>query len=264
MESPWVISCQSRADGYLAVAHLDQALALELAHHLRDCLTGGYDHVRQVLVGKVHVEDRGGSVGLPETGIQVLQQLGKTCRDLPVEEAIHNFLGLLEALKERGEQLQDELRFSFYDLDQHGLPYYGHPGGGQRLGKYGLPRPLLEAQLPKNVTLLEECHRGLLVVAVDLVEPYRPDQDKVKMSVGVPRGEDVVLGPIASLSHPDARVLEIFEGEAQITGGRGGRFWVVLDHFCTSPLQTLGPDVCEDDHLTNEYAPGAAGCHQAF
>src|SRR5918995_3205212 len=132
------------------------------------------------------------------------------------------------------------------------------------MGEDGLPRPFLEAQLSEGITILEEGDRGLLIVAIDLVEPYRPGQDKVKMSVGVARDEDIVLGPIASLSHPNARVLEIFEREAPITGGRAGGFWVVLDHFYTSPLQTLGPDVCEDDHLTNEYAPGVAGCHRAF
>src|SRR5215207_10609191 len=84
------------------------------------------------------------------------------------------------------------------------------------------------------------------------------------MFVGVARDEDVVLGPIASLSHPNARFLEIFEREDPITGGKGGRFWVILDHFYTSPLETWSTDVCEDDHLTNEYAPGAAGCHRAF
>jgi hypothetical protein len=44
------------------------------------------------------------------------------------------------------------------------------------------------------------------------------------MSVGFARGEDVVLGPVTSLSHPNARFLEIFEREAPIIGGRGGGF----------------------------------------
>src|SRR5829696_9615594 len=112
MESLPGLSWQAPAGSYPGVSPPEPALALQLAHRLRDCLTGGCDHVCQVLVGKVHVEDRGGSVGLPETLTQVLQQLDETCRDLPVEEAIYNFLGLLEAFIERGEQLHDELRIS--------------------------------------------------------------------------------------------------------------------------------------------------------
>src|ERR671911_765693 len=108
------------------------------------------------------------------------------------------------------------------------------------MGEDGLPRPFLEAQLSEGITILEEGDRGLLIVAIDLVEPYRPGQDKVKMSVGVAREEDIVLGPVASLSHPNARFLEIFEREAQITGGRAGGLWVVLDHLCISPLESLG------------------------
>jgi hypothetical protein len=114
-----------------------------------------------------------------------------------------------------------------------------HPDVGQRVGEVGLPRPLLEAQLSEDVTVLEEGDRGLLVVAVDLVEPYRPGQDEVKMAVGVTRSEDVVFGPIAPLNHPNTRSLEIFVGETPITGGRAGGFWVVLDHFCTSPSSLI-------------------------
>src|SRR5829696_34545 len=151
MESLPGLSWQAPAGSYPGVSPPEPALALELAHRLRDCLTGGCDHVCQVLVGKAYVEDRGGSIDLPETVAQVLQQLGKTCRDLPVQEAIYNFLGLLEALDERGEQLYDELRISLYALDQHGFPHYGHPDVGQRVGEDGLPRrPLLEAQLSED------------------------------------------------------------------------------------------------------------------
>jgi hypothetical protein len=45
------------------------------------------------------------------------------------------------------------------------------------MGEDGLPSPLLKAQLSEDVTVLEEGDRGLLVVAVDLVEPYRPAPD---------------------------------------------------------------------------------------
>jgi hypothetical protein len=97
----------------------------------------------------------------------------------------------------------------------------------------------LEAQLSEGVTVFKEGDRGLLVVAVELVEPYRTGQDKVKMSVGVTRGEDGLLGPIASLGHPNARFLEIFEEEASITCGKAGGLWVVIDHLCISPLESL-------------------------
>ena len=75
----------------------------------------------------------------------------------------------------------------------------------------GSAQTLLEAQLSEDVTVLEEGDRGLLVVAVDLVEPYRTGQE-VKMFVGVTRGEDASW-PHSVARPPECPLLEIFEGE---------------------------------------------------
>src|SRR5215218_7992695 len=103
-------------DYYPMVAGLDEAGALELAHLLGDGLPGGEDHVRQVLVREAHLEDRGRAVGLPETLAQVREQRDQACRHLPVQKTSYRLVGLLEALGERGEQLQGELWVAIYGL----------------------------------------------------------------------------------------------------------------------------------------------------
>src|SRR5215207_7134167 len=57
---------QFGTEDYLAVLNLDGAVALELAHDLRDRFAGRGDHVRHVLVRKAYAEERTHPVGFTE------------------------------------------------------------------------------------------------------------------------------------------------------------------------------------------------------
>src|SRR5918994_338975 len=222
---------QLRGDGYPPVAYLDEPVALELAHHLRDGLAGRDDHVRQILVREAYVQDRARPVCLPETLAEVEEQRGQTRRDFPVQEAFNHLVGLLETLGEGAEQLHGELRPALYDLGENRFPHHGHPGVGNRLGEDALVGSLVEAELAEDAPVLQQRDRGLLVIAVDLVEAHRALEQEVELSVGIAWGEDKVLGSEASLGHSDARSLEIFE--AKVLEGRGcrGTLDVVSEHL---------------------------------
>jgi hypothetical protein len=69
-----------------AIAYLDDAVALELAHDLRDGLAGRGDHVRQILLGQVNIEQDACAVFFTKFLAQVEKQRGKPGCDLPVQE----------------------------------------------------------------------------------------------------------------------------------------------------------------------------------
>src|SRR5215210_1653475 len=64
---------QFRMEYYLAVLDLDGAVALELAHDLRDRFAGRGDHIRHILVRKAYAEARTHPVGFTEALTQVQQ-----------------------------------------------------------------------------------------------------------------------------------------------------------------------------------------------
>src|SRR5215204_3707559 len=103
-------------DGYLAVLHLDGAVALKLAHNLGDGLAGRGYHVRQLLMRKAHVQRSACSVLFPET-LAEFQEQGRQARgDLPVQEALYDLVRLSQAFGEGGEKLHGELRAPLYNL----------------------------------------------------------------------------------------------------------------------------------------------------
>src|SRR5215212_400088 len=221
---------QLRGNGYPAVTHLDETGALEPAHLLGDGLPGGEDHVRQILVGETHLENRARVVGLPEAVAQVREQRGQTRRYLPVQETFDRLVGLPEALGEGGEQLQGELRASLYDLIENRLPHHRHPSVGDRLGEGILAGPLLEAKLAEDVPLGQQRCRGFLVVAVYLVQAHSALEQEVKVIVGITRRKDHVLCREAPVGHPDAGSLKVLKLKmSRICGGRGSR-GVVFKH----------------------------------
>jgi hypothetical protein len=88
-------------DGDTAVAGLDHAVALEFAYDLRDGLAGRGDHVHQVLVRQAHVDEH----ALAEALAQVHEQRRQAGRDLPVQGALYDLVGLPETLGEQGIEL---------------------------------------------------------------------------------------------------------------------------------------------------------------
>src|SRR5688572_23115489 len=94
---------QPWGDGDPAASYLDQAVTLELAHHLGDGLPGGGDHVRKFLVREAELEEPTLAVGLAEAVGQVPEQGGKPRRHLPAQEVFDRLVGLPEALGERRE-----------------------------------------------------------------------------------------------------------------------------------------------------------------
>jgi hypothetical protein len=130
----------------------------------------------------------------------------------PVQEAVYNLIGLLEAFGEGEEELRRKLRTALYDLGEDRFPHPDHPDVGERLGEDALPRPLLEAQLAKDASVLQR-DRGLIVFAVDLVQAHYTLEQEVELAVvavGVARPKDSVPGSKAPLGDPDARFLETF------------------------------------------------------
>ena len=96
-------------DGDPAVSGLDDAVALELAHHLGDGLAGRGDHVRQILVREAHVYE----IVLAEAFAEVHEQRRQAGRDLPVQQALYDLVGLAQPLGERREQPEGELGVAF-------------------------------------------------------------------------------------------------------------------------------------------------------
>src|SRR5215212_1072871 len=222
---------QLRGNGYPAVTHLDETGALEPAHLLGDGLPGGEDHVRQILVGETHLENRARVVGLPEAVAQVREQRGQTRRYLPVQETFDRLVGLPEALGEGGEQLQGELRASLYDLIENRLPHHRHPGVGDRLGEGILAGPLLEAKLAEDVPLGQQSGRGFLVVAVYLVQAHSALEQEVKVTIGIAGGVDDVPGSEAPRCHPDAGSLKVLKPKMpRNCGGQRSRD-IVIKHY---------------------------------
>src|SRR5215212_4684076 len=250
---------QLRGNGYPAVTHLDETGALEPAHLLGDGLPGGEDHVRQILVGETHLENRARVVGLPEAVAQVREQRGQTRRYLPVQETFDRLVGLLEALGEGGEQLQGELRASLYDLIENRLPHHRHPGVGDRLGEGILAGALLEAKLAEDVPLGQQRGRGLLVVAVYLVQAHSALEQEVKVTIGIAGGVDDVPGSEAPRCHPNVCPLKIFEAKVSPTCGRRKGLGVVVDHDECSPLETLNPSMIISRTSMSRACPGAIG-----
>ena len=74
-------------------------------------------------------------------------------------------------------------------------------------------RPSTRLSLPKTPPVLEEGRRGLLVVAVDLVQPHRAGEQEVELVVGIAWREDRVLRLETPLDGPEAGPLEIVEVE---------------------------------------------------
>src|SRR5215210_7613962 len=157
----------------------------------------------------------------PEMLGEVQQQGRKTRGDLPVQEALDDLVGLPQALGEGGEELHSILRTPLYDLGQGGLLGTGHPHVGDGLSEDVLPAALDQAQPAKYPGIPEERGRGLLVVAVDLVQAHRALEQEIELVVGIAGVKNDVLGPEAPLDHTDTRALEIVEAEP--VGCRGGR-----------------------------------------
>ncbi len=80
------------------ILNLNRIFALELAHDLGYRLAGRGDHVRQVLVRQAHVEDGADSVSFAEAIAQVQEQGRQSRRDLPVQEALYDLVGLSKSL----------------------------------------------------------------------------------------------------------------------------------------------------------------------
>src|SRR5829696_2550954 len=230
---------QLRGNGYPAVPYLDETGALKPAHLLGDGLPGGEDHVRQVLVREAHLENRVRTVRLPETVAQVREERGQTRRYLPVQETFYRLVELPKTLGERGEQLQGELRASLYDLVEDRLPHHRHPGVGDRLGESILAGLLLEAKPAEDVTLRQQRSRGLLVVAIDLVQPHCALEQKVEVTIGIAGGVDGLPGPEAPLGHHDARRRKVLGTKAELTRGRRKGLDVVVEHYGHPPLETM-------------------------
>ena len=75
-----------------------------------------------------------------------------------------------------------------------------------------------EVELAEHATVFEERRRGLLVVAVDLVQAHRAGEQEVELVVGVPRREDRVFRPETPLHGPEPGPLEFFETEPLRSG----------------------------------------------
>src|SRR5919107_243388 len=200
-------------DYHPTVAALDQAVALELAHHLGDGLPGGGDHVGEVLVRKAHVYKGTHPVGLAEALAQVHEQRRQPGRDLPVQQALYNLIGLPEPLGERGEELEGEAGIALDHPLYRSLLDARDPRVGDGLGEDILPAPLDEVELAEDGALLEERGRGLLIVAVDLVQAHRAREQKVELIVRVARGKDHVPRTEAPLYGPQSGLLEVLETE---------------------------------------------------
>src|SRR5215210_2096614 len=202
------------------ILNLNRIFTLELAHDLGDRFAGRGDHVRQVLVRQAHAEDRTHPVGFAEAIAEVQEQGRKTGRDLPVQEALYDLVGLSESLGERGKELHGELRMALYGLGERALLDAGHPRVGHNFGKDVLPATLDEAQLAKYPALLEQSGGGLLIVAVDLVQAHGAIEQEVEPVVRISWGEDNVLCPEAPFDQSDAHPLEVFG--TQNLHSRGG------------------------------------------
>src|SRR5829696_6446276 len=138
------------------------------------------------------------------------QQGREARRNLAVQEAVYDLVGLPEAFGEGGEKLHGEIGAALDDLGEGGLLQARHPHVGDGLRENVLPAPLDEGELAEDAAILQQSGRRLLVVAVHLVKPDRSLHQKVELVVGVPRREDGVLGPVAPLDHADPGPLEVF------------------------------------------------------
>ena len=72
------------------------------------------------------------------------------------------------------------------------------PRVGNGLCEDVLPASLDQAELAEDAAFLEERGRGLLVVAVDLVQTHRAREQEVELIVGIPGVKIVSLGESAS------------------------------------------------------------------
>ena len=152
-------------------------------------------------------------VALAEALAQVHEQRRQPGRDLPVEQALYNLVGLPEPFGERGEELEGEAWIVLDDPLYGALLDAGDPGLGDGLGENVLPAPLDEVELAEDAAVLQQRRRGLLVVAVDLVQAHRAGEQEVELVVGVPWREDRVFGAKTPLDGPEPDPLEFFETE---------------------------------------------------
>src|ERR687890_646948 len=219
-----------------AVAALYDPVALELAHHLGDGLPSGGDHVREILVRQAHVDARASTVALTEAFAQVHQQRREPGRDLPVQQALYNLIGLPEPLGERGEELEGEAGIALDHPLYRSLLDARDPRVGDGLGEDVLPAPLDEVELAEDGALLEERGRGLLIVAVDLVQAHRAREQKVELIVRVARGKDHVPRTEAPLYGPQSGLLEVLETEPLRCAGGSEPSRAVARKHLTRPL----------------------------
>ena len=77
---------------------------------------------------------------------------------------------------------------------------------GNGLGEDVLPAPLDEVELAEDTAFPQKRGRGLLVVAVDLIQPHRTREQKIELVIGitgrkdhVPRTEAPLYGPQTGL-----------------------------------------------------------------
>jgi hypothetical protein len=165
-------------------------------------------------VREAYLEYRARAVGFPEALAKVREQRCQARRYLPVQKTFDRLVGLPNALGEAGEQLEGELRATLYDLVEDRLPHHGHPGGGDCLGEGILAGCLLETKLAEDVPVRQQRCRGLLIVAVYLVQAHSALEQEVKVTIGIAGDVDGLPGPEAPLGHLEASPRKIMVSPA--------------------------------------------------
>jgi hypothetical protein len=174
---------------------------------------------------------------LAEAFAEVHEQRRQAGRDLPVQQALYDLVGLAQPLGERGEQPEGEPGVALYDALQGGFLDARDPGLGHGLGEHVLPATLDQIELAEDTAVLEEGRGGLLVVAVDLVQSHRAGEEEVELVVGVAGGEYRVLRLEPALDHSEAGLLKIVEVEPFRRAGGGETPGVVAcKHLTRLPL----------------------------
>ena len=146
----------------------------------------------QVLVGEAHVYQCAHTVALPKALAQVHEQRREPGRDL-----LCNRLSITSSdCLSRSEKEEKSLRakpgslFITRSMDAFDAR---DPRVGNGLCEDVLPASLDQVELAEDAPSLKR-GRGLLVVAVDLVQTHRAREQEVELIVGIPRRKDRVLG----------------------------------------------------------------------
>ena len=104
-----------------------------------------------------------------EAFAEVHEQRRQAGRDLSVQQALYDLVGLAQPLGERREQPEGELGVALDDALEGGFLDARDSRLVHGLGEQVLPATLDQIELAEDTAVLEEGRGGLLVVAVDLV-----------------------------------------------------------------------------------------------